>query len=73
MLPQATPILGLHDIELFAANIWTGTTKILVQLYLTLMAAATSFGNTFVAGLATEKYIPVKLQLVGWKIYITNT
>ena len=36
------------------------------------MAAATSFDNTFVAGLAAEKYFAVKLQLVGWK-KITNT
>ena len=72
MLPQETPILGIHKIELFAANIWTGNAKNLVHLQLTLISAATSFNNTFVAGLATEKYFAVKLQLVGWK-NITNT
>ena len=52
MLPQATPILGLRDIELFAANIWTGTEKTLVQLKLTLMSPGNSFDHTYVEGLA---------------------
>ena len=39
--------------------------KKLVQLQLTLMATDTSFDNTFVAGLAAEKYFAVNLQLVG--------
>ena len=45
----------------------------LVQLHQTVMAAATSFDNTLVAGLAVGKYFLVKLQLVGRKKYITNT
>ena len=45
----------------------------MVQLELTLMDAVTSFDNTFVAGLAAEKYFTVNSQLVGCKIYITNT
>ena len=44
-----------------------------VQLQLTLMAAATIFDNTFIAGLAAEKYFAVNLQLLGCKKYITNT
>ena len=71
-MPQTTPTLGLIDIDLFAANIWSGTEKNLVPLKLTLMAPATSFNNTFVAGLASKTYFAVKLQLVGWK-NITNT
>ena len=67
MLPRATPILGLHDIEWFSGNIWTGTVKILVDIQLTLMAAATIFNNSFVAGLAAETYFAVKLQLLGCK------
>ena len=67
MFPQAKTIMGLHNIELFASNIWTGTAEILVQLQLTLMSSATGFDNTFVAGMVTEKYFSVKLQLVGFK------
>ena len=59
-MPQETTILGIQDIELCAANIWTGSEK-LVQLQLTHMAAAACFDNTFVAGFATEKYLSVKL------------
>ena len=55
MLPQATPILGLHKIKLFADNIWTGTAKKMVQPKLTRMAAESSFDNTLVAGMAEEK------------------
>ena len=46
--------------------------KKMVRLYLTHMAATTSFNNNFVAGLAAEKYFTVKLQLVGCKKDITN-
>ena len=60
-MPQATHIMGLQNIELFAANIWTGTVKNMVQLQITLMSAATSFDNTFVAGLAAETYFLVNL------------
>ena len=45
----------------------------MLQLQLTLMAASTSFNNTFVAGLAAETYFAFNLQLVGYKKYITNT
>ena len=37
------------------------------------MAAATSSENTCVAGMAAEKYVVDKLQLIGCKKYITNT
>ena len=37
------------------------------------LAAAISFGDTFVSGLAVETYFAVKLQLVGCKRNITNT
>ena len=37
------------------------------------MAAATSFDNTFVSGLAAEKYFAVKLHLGGCKKYIRET
>ena len=63
-MPQATHILGLHEIELFAANTWTGTAEKLVQIQLTFMAEETSFDNTFVASLATETYFAVKLHLL---------
>ena len=52
MLPQEKPILGIHKIELFSANIWNGNAKQLVQMQITRMAEATSFDNTLVAGLA---------------------
>ena len=34
-----------------------------------LLDVATSFDDTFVAGLAEETYFAVNLRLVGWKIY----
>ena len=43
--------------------------KKLVHLQLTLMDSATTSDNTFVTGLAAEKYFAVKLQLVP-NIYI---
>ena len=45
----------------------------MIHLQLTLIAAATSFDNTFDAGLAEEKYFAINLQLLGCKEYITNT
>ena len=45
----------------------------MVHLQLTLMAASTSSENTCVSGMAAEKYVAVKLQLIGCKKYITNT
>ena len=73
---QETHILGLHDIEWFVVNIWTGTAKKTVHLHLTLMAALNSFNNNFVASLSVEKHFAVNLQLVGWrniyKKYITH-
>ena len=45
----------------------------LVQLQLTLISTATSFVDTFVAGLDEEKYFTVHFNLVGCKRYITST
>ena len=54
--------MGIHNIELFASNIWTGIANKLVQMQQTLMSATSSFDNTFIAGLDVEKYFLVKLQ-----------
>ena len=45
----------------------------MLKLQLTLKPAATCLYNTFIAGMAKEKYFAVKLQLVGCNINIRNT
>ena len=57
--------MGIHEGGWFAAHIVTGNSKQLLELQLTLMPAATCLGNTFVAGMAAEKYFAVTLQFVG--------
>ena len=62
---QATLFPRMHEGEWFAANIFTGTEKNMLNLQLKLMPESTCLDTTFFAGMVAEKYFAVNFQIVG--------